>query len=152
MQINFNIEQFLNLDDYATETRISRRKNSDINTNEFFTPYSIVKKMCEKISESDWSDPSKTFLEPCFGNGQFIIYIIWNRICHGIDWQTALETCYGVELMEDNVQECKERVIELLKGLGIAFSEETAYRIMDKNFVCSNFFEWDFLEWKSLVQ
>ena len=116
----FDIEQFLNLDNYTTDERLSRRKGAG-STQEFFTPYSIVKKMCEKISESDWSDPSKTFLEPCFGNGQFIIYIIWNRICHGIDWQTALETCYGVELMEDNVQECKERVIELLKELGIEF-------------------------------
>lgn len=37
MKTNFSIEQFLNLDDYATEERVSRRKNSDVNSQEFFT-------------------------------------------------------------------------------------------------------------------
>ena len=147
----FDIEQFLNIDDYITDTRLSRRKNNE-KTNEFFTPYSIVKRMCDKIPESDWSDPSKTWLEPGFGNGQFILYIIYNRIIHGIDWQTALETCYGVELMQDNVDECKDRVIDLLNSLGIAFYETTARDIMDHNFVCHDFFTWNFEEWREYTE
>lgn len=145
--MNFDIESFLNLDNYVTDTRLSRRKGAG-STQEFFTPYSIVKKMCDKIPDEDWSDPTKTFLEPCFGNGQFIIYIIYNRIIHGIDWQTALETTFGVELMQDNVDECKDRVIELLNALDIAFNEQTARDIMDRNLVCSNFFDWDFENWR----
>ena len=147
----FDIEQFLNIDDYITDTRLSRRKNNE-KTNEFFTPYSIVKRMCDKIPESDWSDPDKTFLEPCFGNGQFVIYIIYNRIIHGIDWQTALETTFGVELMQDNVDECKDRVIDLLNSLGIAFYETTARDIMDHNFVCHDFFTWNFEEWREYTE
>lgn len=142
------IEKFLDLSGYDTDERVSRRKNSEVNSQEFFTPYSIVKRMCEKISEEDWSDPSKTFLEPCFGNGQFILYIIYNRLLHGINWQTALETTFGVELMQDNVDECKERIIDLLKGLDIAFSESTARDILDYNLVCHDFFTWNFEEWR----
>ena len=142
----FNIEQFLSLEGYV-DSRLNRRKDNE-KTNEFFTPYSIVKRMCDKIPESDWNHPLKTFCEPCFGNGQFVIYIIYNRIIHGINWQTALETCYGVELMQDNVDECKDRVIDLLNALGIAFNEKTARYIMDKNLVCSNFFDWDFENWR----
>ena len=67
----FDIEDFLSLDGYDTDIRKSRRKNSKVNSQEFFTPYSIVKKMCDKISEEDWSNPYKTFCEPCFGNGQW---------------------------------------------------------------------------------
>ena len=37
------------------------------------TAYSIVKRMCDKIPGEDWSDPTKTFLESSFGNGQFLI-------------------------------------------------------------------------------
>ena len=144
--MNFDIESFLNLDNYVTDTRLSRRKGAG-STQEFFTPYSIVKKMCDKIPDEDWSDPTKTFLEPCFGNGQFIIYIIYNRIIHGIDWQTALETTFGVELMQDNVDECKDRVIELLNALDIAFNEQTARDIMNHNLVCHDFFTWNFEEW-----
>ena len=84
LESNFNIENFLDLVDYATDERVARRKGSK-STQEFFTPYEIVKRMGDKISEEDWSNPNKTFCEPCFGNGQFVIYIIWNRLQHGID-------------------------------------------------------------------
>lgn len=144
----FSIEQFLDLSDYATETRVARRKNSKENTQEFFTPYEIVKKMCDKIPDEDWADPIKTFVEPCFGSGQFVIYIIWNRIQHGIDWKTALETCYGVELMQDNVYETHERIIKLFDALGIDYDEDVAMNIMLKNLVCSDFFKWNFEEWR----
>ena len=40
------IETLLDLTNYATDTRVARRKNSKVNTQEFFTPYSIVKRMC----------------------------------------------------------------------------------------------------------
>lgn len=150
---NFNIEQFLNLDGYE-QSRLDRRKNNKEgkSTAEFFTPYSIVKRMADKISDDDWSDPMKTFCEPCFGNGQFVIYIIWNRLQHGIDWKTALETLYGVELMQDNVYETHGRIIKLLDALGIDFDEDVAMDIMLKNLVCSDFFEWNFEEWRPYTE
>ena len=143
------IEQLLDLTNYTTDTRVARRKTGK-NTQEFFTPYSIVKRMCDKIPDSDWSDPTKAFLESSFGNGQFVVYIVWNRIQHGVDWQTALKTLYGVELMADNVLECHDRVIDLLTKLGIEFDERTARKIMKKNLVCSDFFKWDFENWKPI--
>ena len=152
MQTNFNIEDFLSLDGYANVIRKKRRKdNNGIKaTNEFFTPYSIVKQMCDMISDEDWADSTKTFLESSFGNGQFVVYIVWNRIQHGIDWQTALNTLYGVELIADNVLECHDRVIDLLTKLGIEFDERTARKIMKKNLVCSDFFKWDFEHWRPI--
>ena len=143
----FDIEKYLDLSNYATDERVSRRKDSDVNSQEFFTPYSIVKRMCDKISEDDWSNPEKTFLEPSFGNGQFIIYIIYNRILHGVSWKDALSTLYGVELMPDNVQETKDRIIFLLSEMEKLFNKEEAMKIMDHNLVCSDFFKWDFENW-----
>ena len=146
------IEQLLDLTNYATETRVARRKNSKVNTQEFFTPYSIVKRMGDKIPDSDWADPTKTFLESSFGNGQFVVYIVWNRIQHGVDWETALKTLYGVELMADNVIETHDRVIDLLTKLNIDFDEYTARKIMKKNLVCSDFFKWDFEHWRPIQE
>lgn len=142
-----DIEKFLDLSNYATATRVSRRKNSDVNSQEFFTPYEIVKKIADKISESDWSNPEKTFLEPSFGNGQFVIFIIYNRIQHGVSWKDTLKTLFGVELMPDNVQETKDRIISLLSEMEIQFNKEEALKIIDHNLVCSNFFKWDFENW-----
>ena len=154
MNNNFNIVEFLDLSNYATDERKARRKNNKNgkSTAEFFTPYSIVKKMWDKIPDEDWQDPSKTFCEPCFGNGQFVIYIIWNRIQHGIDCKTALETCYGVELMQDNVDETKERIIDLLNKLNIEYDKDVAYEIMNRNLVCSDFFKWNFEEWRPYTE
>ena len=144
----FNIQQFID-HDYATDTRKDRRKGKG-GTQEFFTPYSIIRRMCDKIPDEDWADPEKTWLEPCIGDGNFVCYIIWNRIQHGIDWQTALKTLYGVELQLDNVLECHDRVIDLLTKLGIEFDERTARKIMKNNLVCSDFFKWDFEHWRPI--
>lgn len=142
----FNIQQFID-HDYATDTRKNRRKGKG-GTQEFFTPYSIIKRMCDKIPDDEWSDPEKTWLEPCMGDGNFVCYIIWNRIKHGIDWETALKTVYGVELMADNVIETHDRVIDLLDKMNINYDKEIAMEIMDKNLVCADFFNCDFENWK----
>ena len=147
MNRNFNIEQFLDLSGYATDERVARRKNSDINSQEFFTPYSIVVKMCDKISEEDWSDPEKTFCEPCFGNGQFILAIIYKRLMAGVDLMTTLKTLFGVELMEDNVQETKDRILDMLDKMEIEYHRPSVMKILNKNLVCSDFFKWDFENW-----
>lgn len=150
LENKFNIEKFLSLKDYDTDKRVSRRKNSDVNSQEFFTPYSIVKRMADKISDEDWSNPEKTFLEPTAGNGQFVCYIIYRRIISGVDTVTAFKTLYATELMKDNVIEMKERCIDLLKQMEIDFNESKIRNIMDKNFICTDFFKWDYRNWKPL--
>ena len=137
---------------YITETRLARRKGSG-GTQEFFTPRSLVSKMCDKIPSTDWSNPTKTFLEPCFGNGNFLVEIIRRRIVdYSIDWKIVLNNLYGVELMPDNVQEAKDRIIELLKSLNIDFNEQEARDIMNHNLVCSDFFKWDFENWRPIPE
>lgn len=146
-----NIEELIDKN-YTTETRLARRKGSG-GTQEFFTPSSLVSKMCDKIPSTDWSNPAKTFLEPCFGNGNFLVEIIRRRIVdYSIDWKIVLNNLYGVELMSDNVQEAKDRIIELLKKLNIDFNEQEARDIMDKNLVCSDFFKWDFENWRPISE
>lgn len=77
----FNIKDFLNIN-YETEIRRNRRGEGHLHgkikksTQEFFTPYSIVKRMCDKIPDSDWNHPLKTFCEPCFGKVLYYLYII----------------------------------------------------------------------------
>ena len=146
----FDIENFLSLEGYSN-SRLERRKGKNA-TNEFFTPYSIVKRMCDKVSEEDWADPTKTWLEPCFGSGQFAIYIIWKRIQYGIHWKVALETLWGIELMEDNVAECKDRICEMLTNICEDFNEDEARLIMDSQLVCHDFFTWDFENWREYTE
>lgn len=145
-QSKFNIEEFLSLDNYATDDRVNRRSGSG-GSQEFFTNYVLIKKMCDKISEEKWSDINADFLEPSGGNGQFVVYIIYNKIMHGSTWYEALQHTWSVELMEDNVKEMHQRVHGLLEQMGIEYDKEMAQQIMDHNLVCHNFFDWDFLNW-----
>lgn len=103
--------------------------------------------MCDKISPEKWNDPNANFLEPSTGNGQFVVYIIYNKIKHGSTWEQALSHTWGVELLESNVKETHDRVIKLLHNMNIKFDESKAIEIMEHNLVCSNFFDWDFDNW-----
>ena len=68
-----------------------------------------------------------------------------------IDWKTALETCYVVELMQDNVYETHARIIKLFDELGIDYDEDVAMDIMLRNLVCHDFFTWNFEEWRPMT-
>ena len=103
--------------------------------------------MCDKVPKSDWADPEKTFCEPCFGNGQFILAIIYKRLIAGVDLMTTLKTLFGVELMEDNVQETKDRILDMLDKMEIEYHRPSVMKILNKNLVCSDFFKWDFENW-----
>ena len=71
------IEQLLDLSKYVTDVRAKRRKQGKGTSAEFFTPYSIVKRMCDKIPDEDWSDPTKTFLE---SSSMKMFIFIYNRL------------------------------------------------------------------------
>ena len=73
MNINFSIKQFLDLSKYVTDVRKNRRKGVG-GTAEFFTPYSIVKRMCDKISDEDWADQDKNDAVV------FLFLYIYNRL------------------------------------------------------------------------
>jgi hypothetical protein len=141
-----DIEKFLSLETYNTDERLSRKKGSG-GTQEVFTPYVLVKRICEKVPEEDWKNPEKTFLEPSFGNGQFVVYIVYKRLLSDISWKDTLSKLFGVELMADNVQETKERILSLFDEMEIEYDKEEAMKIMDHNLVCSDFFKWDFENW-----
>lgn len=148
MVIYFNIADFIdNYKSWQEEERKARRKK----TQEIFTPYSIVERMCNKVPEEDWRDPNKTFLEPCCGSGNFILVIIFRRINSGIDWQTTLQTLYALDLLETNVKETRQRVHELLRNISSDYDPDIADLIMDRNFVCHDFFTWNFEEWREMT-
>ena len=140
------------IDDYEspnTKIRKERRKK----TQEFYTPYSIVRKMMDKISSEDWSNPYKTFCEPSFGHGNFIIGILYRRIVeYGIPWKITLETLFGVELMQDNVRETMDRVHEMLGIICDGYNKEVAENIMKTHLVCSDFFDWNFEKWQPYTE
>lgn len=104
-------------------------------TGEVFTPTELVQEVLDKMPQELFKDPTKTFLDPSCGDGQFLGEVLIRKMENGIDFETALGTIYGVDLMQDNVELCRER---LLCG------REDLRHIVEKNIVCHDALTYDY--------
>lgn len=98
-------------------------------TGEVFSSTPLVQEILEKFPLEQFTDPAKTFLDPSCGDGQFLSEILIRKIENGSTFEEALSTIYGVDLMIDNVDLCRER---LLCG-----REDLRY-IVEKNIQCKD--------------
>jgi hypothetical protein len=101
-------------------------------TAEVFTPTPLVQEMLDKLETEDptlFSDPTKTFLDNSCGDGQFLSEVVIRKIERsGCTLEQAISTIYGVEFMEDNVNECRQR-------LAGPEPTERIWEILNKNIV-----------------
>ena len=80
-------------------------------TGEVFTPTPLVQEMLEQIPIEQFTDPTKTFLDNSCGDGQFLGEVLIRKMENGSTFEQALSTIYGVDLMQDNVDLCRERLL-----------------------------------------
>jgi hypothetical protein len=110
-------------------------------TAEIFTPTSLVQKMLDKLEEQDpmlFLDHNKVFLDNSCGDGQFLSEIVIRKIERsGCSLEQALLTIYGVELMDDNIIECRKRLAGPDPTLEII-------EILNKNIVCYDALKYDY--------
>lgn len=79
---------------------------------EVFTPSFLVEQMLDSFPPDAW-DKDKNWLEPTCGNGNFIIAILNRKITKkGFGLIEALNTTFGMDLMRDNILECKQRIYQ----------------------------------------
>jgi hypothetical protein len=93
---------------------VERDKHRVKQTAEVFTPTPLVQEMLDKLEKQDstiFSDSNKTFLDNSCGDGQFLSEVVIRKIeKSSCSLEQALSTTYGVDLMEDNVNECRRRL------------------------------------------
>ncbi len=84
-------------------------------TAEVFTPQHLVVEMIDKLENENpelFTDPTKTFIDNSCGDGEFLGEVVIRKMeKSGCLLEQALRTTYGVELMEDNVIECRKRLV-----------------------------------------
>ena len=106
------------------------RENARVKaTGEVFTPTPLVQEVLDQLPQEQFVDPSKLFLDPSCGDGQFLGEVLIRKIENGSTFEQALSTVYGVDLMQDNVELCRER---LLCG------REDLRHIVEQNIVCAD--------------
>jgi hypothetical protein len=108
---------------------VEREKTRVKATGEVFTPTPLVEEILDKMDPELFTDPTKTFLDPSGGDGQFLASVLYRKLQNGIDFETALSTLYSVDLMQDNVELCRER---LLCG------REDLRHIVQNNILCAD--------------
>ena len=120
---------------------VERDKHRVKQTAEVFTPTPLVQEMLDKLEQQDstlFSDTNKTFLDNSCGDCQFLSEVIIRKMersnCTLVQ---ALKTTYGVELMEDNVIECRKRLAGPNPTTEIL-------EIVNKNIVCHDALTYDY--------
>jgi hypothetical protein len=116
-------------------------------THEFFTPSELLIKINDWLDQFDSTIFSieKTFIDHSCGDGQILAEVMIRKIKNLAkkqntteisinDFQLILSSVYGVELMDDNVRLCRER---LQCG-------QDLYHVVERNIVCHNALTYDY--------
>jgi len=81
---------------------------------EVFTPSWLVEEILDHLPEKLFEDPSRPFIDPMCGNGNFLSAVVKRKIANGLSPQQALETTYGIDIMLDNILECRQRLTKIV--------------------------------------
>jgi len=92
-----------------------RRKSRIRKTAEVFTPNFLVDNALNKLPDEVWEENEEnTFLDPFCGNGNFLVHILWRKISRGYDPTEALKTIRGLDIVRDNIFECRLRLLKII--------------------------------------
>lgn len=76
----------------------------------------IVNMMLDNFPESSYTNMSSKFLDPSCGIGNFLVEVLKRKLSNSTSLEKsikALRSIYGVEIMADNVEECRNRLYNL---------------------------------------
>jgi type I restriction-modification system DNA methylase subunit len=99
------------------EKRNKRKKK----TAEDFTPSWLVEQMLDKLNEygkESWEE-GKTFLDPACGDGNMLVCVLERKLSLGHNPSDALKTIYGTDIMDDNIKECRLRLLKVINDNGV---------------------------------
>lgn len=124
---------------------------------EVFTAEREVKAMCDLVA-TQCDNVDATFLEPACGDGNFLAEILERKLARvkkdaktdrtAWEWLSvrAVASLYGVDIMQDNAEECRQRLFDIWNKAYKAAckkdcNEETrdsVRYILSKNIICGN--------------
>jgi SAM-dependent methyltransferase len=117
---------------------IDRMSDRVKDTHEIFTPTATVIDMMKQMLEADPTcfEPGKTILDPACGDGQLLVPVKWFKVLyHGMTEETALQDIYGVDIMLDNIDLCRKRLINCAED---APAYSTLYEVVSQRIIMGN--------------
>jgi len=108
---------------------------------EVFTPIELVDEMLDKLPQDVFTNPEKTFIDPACGDGNFLVRVLERKIQNGSTPLQALQTTYGVDIMQDNIDDCRRRLITVAMRLNNGKLEKSWREPLLNNIKCANTLE-----------
>lgn len=97
---------------YKTQMNIIRSKDRVVSTNEIFTSLDIVMYGLElAYPEEFFKDPTIIFSDNCVGEGAWLVGMALLRMKHGLSHTEAVQNLRGVDIMIDNIDACRIRLM-----------------------------------------
>jgi hypothetical protein len=111
---------------------------------EVFTPPELVNEMLNKLPPETWTDHTKTMADTCgCGNGAFLVEVIKRKIEGGSTPIQALSTTFGIDIMQDNVDECRARMLKQAEESSGQTRADEWVVIVSTNIVCGDALKYD---------
>lgn len=101
------------LEQDKNEKRIERHKI----TQEDFTPPAVLKMLLEQVDAKDYEGITKKFVDPSCGIGNILVEVLRCKLKKNKDinqLEKVLKTIYGVEIMADNVEDCRNNIYNVV--------------------------------------
>jgi len=133
--VKFNLSIISRCGGESIGHNLIRHPNRVKDLGEVFTPTELVLEILDQLPDQVWEN-GKTYLDPTCGNGQFLAAVLIIKLSLG--HINPLSTIYGVDLMRDNVQECKRRLLD------IAGWTKENIRIVHKQILCKDGLTYDY--------
>jgi hypothetical protein len=107
-------------------------------TAEVFTPTELVQEILDNMDQSIFEDSEKTFLDNSCGDGQILSEVVIRKMeLSQCTLEQSLSNIYGVDIMPDNIELCKKR----LMGPN---PTESIIKILNTNIQCQDALEYDY--------
>lgn len=127
------------------ESKLSKENMSGVNrtyervanSSEVFTLEKYVNTELDKLDQKYFIDASLLLIDPCCGDGNYLAMMLLRRIKNGIDFESAISTIFGVDLQEDNIKICRNRLL-------CGSNNPQHIEIVERNIVCANALTYDF--------
>ena len=113
-QLSPNYDEFYNwaTSGYKSKIDIQRSKDRVVETNEIFTSLDIVMYGLELAYPIEFfKDKTIVYSDNCVGEGSWLVGMALLRMKHGLTHEDAIQNLRGVDIMIDNIDACRIRLM-----------------------------------------
>lgn len=147
--------EFNSSDSPQSEEKLVKSKQRVADHGEVFTPAWLVEDMLNLVKDESERIDSR-FLEPACGSGNFLVQVLRRKLATvklrygSSEFEKkhyalfALMCIYGIELLEDNAEECRENLLEIFAEF-LKVSTDSVPYLAAKNVLEANIVQGDAL-------